>query len=167
MDRLYGMSPHGPHPVYFIAQFPFRELCQLRVLFFSVPPVAVMTLFTVGPIMTECGLSVMATASSAEPPGLVRCLSDLRSIHLHVEFELEMAHPAGEFHPVSPVRKRRGFHAAFLGGPVDEYVAVFGRRRGRRETPPWVISPLPWSAQKDDKQQTAKYDGPCYWTGFV
>lgn len=94
-----------------------------------------MTLITVRLRMSEGDSPVVACAAIFTRQIIGFC--NFRAVSLHPEFELGMAHSAGVFAAVAPVRKGGGFHPAPAGGTVNQNVSVF---LGRRE---WGKDPGP------------------------
>jgi len=103
-------------------------LLKLSKLFRRISDVAVMALFAVS-VGPESNSAVMARPAIPACP--VICLGNLGCVDLHVEFQIGMANPAGEFPAVQPVGKSDRLDTFVGGNPVDENIAVFlGWRKG-------------------------------------
>ncbi len=87
--------------------------------------------------------------------GLVRLFRDLGRVCLHVEFEFEVANPAGMFLPVYPMRKGHRFHAVLFRCSIDEQVPIQLLDRKGRQFPVSKGKP----GYQDEEQTSRDKDG--------
>src|SRR6266480_4778995 len=118
MARRDHAAPQGLDPVHPVAETCCRIFPELAKLLPPIAGVPVVAFVAMGFFMPEGGLPIVAAACAAESARLVGLLGDRGCIGLHVEFQLEMADPAGMSSPVEPVREGGRLDPLLGRGPV-------------------------------------------------